>query len=43
MLVLSLTWSNIQDFRPPVFSNYLTFDQDAMALVNVTEQIFTYG
>ncbi len=40
MFILSLAWSNIRDFRPPVFSNFLTYEE-GVGLINETQEIFT--
>jgi hypothetical protein len=40
MLVLSLTWSNIQEFKPQIFTNFLTYDETIGALVNESNMVF---
>jgi len=40
MLVLSLTWSNIQEFKPRIFTNFLTYDETIGALVNESNMVF---
>ncbi len=44
MLMLSLTWENIREFRPQIVSNFLTFNPDlgeSGALVTETTNLFT--
>ena len=40
MLILSLTWSNIKEFTPIIYSYFLKFDTQAMRLVTATDQLF---
>lgn len=40
MLVLSLTWSKIIDFKPQIFTNFLTYDETIGALVNESNKVF---
>ena len=40
MLVLSQTWSNIQEFKPQIFTNFLTYDETIGALVNESNMVF---
>lgn len=40
MLVLSLTWSNIKNFTPQIYSYFLEFDTTQMRLVTKTAPLF---